>query len=733
MITAVSEKTGLRLLELLRQHGNNPFILMLSEHPDFSATEQTVRLGAANFLMKLSNTAQLLHVMEETLRKAGDETAMVSASSDTTGHGATGALVNDTERTRTSATPNDLGADAGAAYGVAPTHVPNDDSVRVVFDPTSASMAPVDVSEAPEPLQKAIQYIEENFASSITLRDVADVVHLNASYLSVLFKKETGMTFSEFLTRKRLALAKQLLLGTRLSIKEVARMSGYRTPKYFTELFRSREGVTPGKYRERGMRHLLSKNHGILSNESALDAYCLMAILLTDGLDDAAGGEGQDIRIGGLEMLKRAYLLLLAAALVFPVGMAGTTQHVIAADSVDTVTFMHLWPSGEARQHNIIVGEIIAQFASEYPDLFVEVEALANEQYKDKITVLAASNSLPDVGFTWAAGYMTPFVQAGQFASLNDLLAEDGMHDQFVSGTLQAFSIDGVTYGLPLELNIAPVFYNKRIFERYGLDVPTTYDEFLHVVETLQRNRVTPIALGNGERWTGSLWYMYLADRIAGPEVVNDAINGRIPFTHPGLVQAAAEVQRLVRMDAFSLGFNGLSNAEAKAEFLNEQAAMWLIGSWELPQFTTDETVSQEFRDSIGFFRFPTVDGGAGRDTGWVGGPGVALFVNANSPVKEKAEEFVKYFVDQWGQRAVAEAGVIPGTIVDTSKVNLPTMYLDVLDELAAASSITLFADVQLSPAAAQVHLNQIQALFGLQVTPEQFAEAHDEAIRNNP
>ena len=48
-----------------------------------------MRLGAANFLMKLSNTAQLLHVMEETLRKAGDETAMVSASSDTKGHGVT--------------------------------------------------------------------------------------------------------------------------------------------------------------------------------------------------------------------------------------------------------------------------------------------------------------------------------------------------------------------------------------------------------------------------------------------------------------------------------------------------------------------------------------------------------------------------------------------------------------------------------------------------------------------
>lgn len=694
MVTAISEEAGLRLVEIVRTHGHSPFVLMPSEHPDFAPAKSSMRLGVTNFLMKLSDTDQLLQAMEETLSAKGTDSLLANRWSSPfvtrAGHGLT----------------------------------------RSLAVPDMSVSEHVDLARLSDPVAEAVRFVEDNFPGRITLRDVARAVHLNASYFSVLFKKEIGITFSEFLTRKRLDYAKQLLLTTPLSVKEVARLVGYETAKYFTELFRSREGVTPGKYRQRAMRHLLSKNRGIFPNESSLAAYCLITILF--GEEDA-GGRTSRVETGGLEMLKRAYLLLLASAMVFPIGLAGPVESVQAADSVETVTFMHLWPSGEARQHNQIVGEIIAQFGSEYPDLFVEVEALANEQYKDKITVLAASNSLPDVGFTWAAGYMTPFVEAGQFAPLNDLLAQDGLAEQFVSGTLQAFSIDGSTYGLPLELNIAPIFYNKEIFARYGLDVPTTYEEFLHVVEVLRQNRVTPIALGNGERWTGSLWYMYLADRFAGPEVVNDAINGRIPFDHPGLVQAAAEVQRLVRMNAFSFGFNGLSNAEAKAEFLNGQAAMWLIGSWELPQFTTDETVSQEFRDSIGFFRFPTVEGGAGKDTGWVGGPGVALFVNANSAVKARAEQFVKFFVEQWGERAVAEAGVIPGTIVDTSKVDLPTMYLDVLDELAAASSITLFADVQLSPAAAQVHLNQIQALFGLQVTPEQFAQAHTEAIRNNP
>src|SRR5699024_11735473 len=81
----------------------------------------------------------------------------------------------------------------------------------------------------------------------------------------------------------------------------------------------------------------------------------------------------------------------------------------------------------------------------------------------------------------------------------------------FVSGTLDAFSVDDTTYGIPLELNISSVFYNGEIFDEYGLDEPETLEELKDVVSTLNDNGVNPIALGNKDAWTGSMWYMYLA------------------------------------------------------------------------------------------------------------------------------------------------------------------------------------------------------------------------------
>ena len=161
---------------------------------------------------------------------------------------------------------------------------------------------------------------------------------------------------------------------------------------------------------------------------------------------------------------------------------------------------------------------------------------------------------------------------------------------------------------------------------------------------------------------------------------------------------------------------------------MNSQAAMYLIATWDLPNYTTNPDVPQEFKDQVGFFDFPSVDG-KGDMNSYVGGPGVGLFVSEDSKVKEEAKDFVSYFVQQWGEKSVTDAGVIPATKIDAEKLDLPQMYVDVLGKLNKATNITLYADVQLSSDAAQVHLDQIQALFGKEATPEEFAKEHEKAL----
>ncbi|QJD84918.1 response regulator transcription factor [Cohnella herbarum] len=98
-------------------------------------------------------------------------------------------------------------------------------------------------------VQEAKRFIEENFDRTITLEDVAKHVHLNASYLSFLFKEMTGQKYIDYLTLYRIDKAKAFLKQTNHKIHEVGEMVGYENPRYFTLVFKKYAQQSPVEYR----------------------------------------------------------------------------------------------------------------------------------------------------------------------------------------------------------------------------------------------------------------------------------------------------------------------------------------------------------------------------------------------------------------------------------------------------------------------------------------------------
>lgn len=96
-----------------------------------------------------------------------------------------------------------------------------------------------------------IAYIHAHYAEDITLSDAADGVYLNAAYLSRLFKKETGRTFSDYLTEVRIDAATRLIESSNLFIYEIAQQSGYRNLKYFYKVFKKVKGYSPNEQRRK--------------------------------------------------------------------------------------------------------------------------------------------------------------------------------------------------------------------------------------------------------------------------------------------------------------------------------------------------------------------------------------------------------------------------------------------------------------------------------------------------
>lgn len=99
-------------------------------------------------------------------------------------------------------------------------------------------------------VQKVITLIDSDLTADLSLSTQANLLNVNASYLSALFKKETGSTLTEYVSKKRVEHASFLLASTSLQIQAIAQACGIYDVNYFTKMFKKITGKTPKEYRE---------------------------------------------------------------------------------------------------------------------------------------------------------------------------------------------------------------------------------------------------------------------------------------------------------------------------------------------------------------------------------------------------------------------------------------------------------------------------------------------------
>ncbi len=103
-------------------------------------------------------------------------------------------------------------------------------------------------------LSRALKYMRDHLTERITLTAVASAAGLSPTYLAHLLRKETGKTFTDWLTERRMDRARELLAHTTLKIADVAQAVGFEDEAYFARRFRQRYGLPPGRYRAQASR-----------------------------------------------------------------------------------------------------------------------------------------------------------------------------------------------------------------------------------------------------------------------------------------------------------------------------------------------------------------------------------------------------------------------------------------------------------------------------------------------
>ena len=361
----------------------------------------------------------------------------------------------------------------------------------------------------------------------------------------------------------------------------------------------------------------------------------------------------------------------------------------------------------------------VEQLTIAYPNVKLELEVQAQDDGQ-KLMTYAATGNLPDI-YQVALAQIENFKESGNIMVLNDVAKSTGFTSKvFDSAQNILYNEDGNIYAFPYAGNEYVVwYYNKAIFEKYGVEVPTTYDELLAAIKTFNENDITPMALFGSEGWITSAFYDVLATRwdAGGIAKLDD---GQGLASEDAYKNAADMMHTLVEAGIFQDSVSTTNYDQASEMFLNGEAAMFLNGQW----YMTDATTA--LGDDVDWMYYPSYDA-ASYEAGkmaWSGGGAAAGYaVNPNSEHAQLAAEVAAFISEKYCEAKVMYRGTpLVALNVDAQpETEFPAMMQKLQGILPDITSITKF-DWHLTNATFKTALeDQTKYMLVTDYTPDEF------------
>jgi raffinose/stachyose/melibiose transport system substrate-binding protein len=373
--------------------------------------------------------------------------------------------------------------------------------------------------------------------------------------------------------------------------------------------------------------------------------------------------------------------------------------------------------------------ELADAYMAENPNVQIEITVLENDAFKTRLTTAMQAGDPPDLFQSWGGGVLYAYSEAGLVRNINPELEGEWRDSIAAQSALNLYCDDNGCYGVPWNWGAVGMFYNKEAFTTAGLDPenpPATWTEFLDAVDKLQAAGITPIALGEKEKWPGHFWWVYLAIRNGGKDAFEAAYNRTGSFADEPFVKAGQDLQQLIDRNPFPEGYLGFAYGDQAGYMGNGKAGMELMGQWA-PNVQKDNSESGEgLGDKLGWFPFPAVEGGAGGPTDVLGG-GDGFAVGANAP--DETVDFLKFLVSVESQRKMVEAGIITTpTVKGTEDLITDPIAAAILDARNNAEYFQLYYDQYLPPAVGEAVNDAVETLFAGVGTPEEAAQMIEDA-----
>ncbi|MEV4165510.1 ABC transporter substrate-binding protein [Nonomuraea dietziae] len=409
----------------------------------------------------------------------------------------------------------------------------------------------------------------------------------------------------------------------------------------------------------------------------------------------------------------RRLALAVAAALVLTA--CGATAEAPAPQEAKTLTLWHYEGPDSAMAK--AWAEAIKKFEATHPGVKVKFEEKGFEAMQKTASQVLNSDAAPDLT-EYNKGNATAgaLAKAGLLTDLSAEAAERGW-DKLLTGSLQTTARydergimgSGNWYGVPNYGEFVMVYYNKQLFEKAGLEVPTTFEEFTKVMDAFVAKDQTPLAMAGAEYPAQQVFYQLALSKAQRPWVnAYQLYQGRTDFKGPELTYAAQTMADWVKKGYVSKDAAGLKAQDMGDAFMAGKFPMMVSGSW---WYGTVQSTVKDFE--WGTFLWPgsrMAPGSSGNL--WV--------VPERAKNKELAYDFIDITMSKEIQNLLGNSGGIP-VAADTAAITDPKSkeLIENFGRLAGQDGLAFYPDWP-APGYYDVLVAGVQELINATKTPEQ-------------
>jgi raffinose/stachyose/melibiose transport system substrate-binding protein len=392
-----------------------------------------------------------------------------------------------------------------------------------------------------------------------------------------------------------------------------------------------------------------------------------------------------------------------------------TAEEAPAEESTgEEKTISFLSGQDENTGYTRIILELTNEWLEQNPNVNFEFEFYSQADLQGRTQQLAAAGALPTIFPNPANETLHQMFENGQVLNIESTFQELGIWEEInpaVVTLLKSKQTDPNTplYELPVELNIEGFWYNKQIFADHGIEVPTTWDELLAAAETLHAAGVQPFAASGQQGWPLTRLIGGYSVQSYGLDAMQRVARDELVLTDPGFVEAADTIKMMAEAGYFGEGLTTIDYNTAVDMFVQGQAAMFYMGSWELRTFN-DPEVNKIGAENIGYFNVPVVEGGQGSPDYYSMNAGLTLAINAEhyDPI---LADWLTYVFSNYGDRSMSELGAITGFNVNNMPAEIPPLTQMTLEQIENAGAGYLWWEALFNAVGNQTSTDQVQTL----------------------